>query len=49
MGSSVEYVDTSHLGAHRTYISDLRRLRADRPRWEITRSMDDIFREPTDR
>jgi hypothetical protein len=32
-----------------THISDLRRLRADYPHWEITRSLDDIFRELTDR
>jgi CDP-paratose 2-epimerase len=45
---AVEYVETSRLGDHITYISDLRRLRADYPRWEITRSLDDIFRELTD-
>jgi CDP-paratose 2-epimerase len=46
---TVEYVETSRLGDHITYISDLRRLRADYPHWEITRSLDDIFRELTDR
>ena len=44
---TVEYVETSRLGDHITYISDLRRLRADYPRWDITRSLDDIFRELT--
>jgi CDP-paratose 2-epimerase len=46
---TVEYVESSRLGDHITYISDLRRLRADYPYWEITRSLDDIFRELTDR
>jgi len=31
--------------AARTYISDLGRLWADYPGWQITRSLDDIFRE----
>ena len=35
----MEYVDTSRLGDHITYISDLRHLRADYPHWEITRSL----------
>jgi CDP-paratose 2-epimerase len=42
---TVEYVEASRLGDHITYISDLRRLRADYPGWQITRSLDDIFRE----
>jgi CDP-paratose 2-epimerase len=46
---TVEYVETSRLGDHIIYISDLRRLRADYPHWEIARSLDDIFRELTDR
>ena len=46
---AVEYVETSRLGDHITYISGLRRLRADYPQWKITRSLDDIFRELTDR
>lgn len=41
----VEYVDTNRRGDHVCYISDLRRLRADYPQWEVTRSIDDIFRE----
>jgi CDP-paratose 2-epimerase len=49
MTLSAEYVETSRLGDHITYISDLRRLWADYPPWEITRSLDDIFRELTDR
>jgi CDP-paratose 2-epimerase len=40
-----EYVDRARIGDHICYISDLRRLRADYPRWSITRSLDDILRE----
>jgi CDP-paratose 2-epimerase len=46
---AVEYVETNRVGDHITYISDLRRLRADYPDWQITRSLDDIFRELTGR
>jgi CDP-paratose 2-epimerase len=42
---TVEYVETSRVGDHITYISDLRRFRADYPEWQVTRSLDDIFRE----
>jgi CDP-paratose 2-epimerase len=42
---TVEYVEASRLGDHISYISDLRRLRADYPGWQITRSLDEIFRE----
>lgn len=41
----VEYVDRPRAGDHICYISNLRRFRSDYPRWEITRSLDDIFRE----
>jgi CDP-paratose 2-epimerase len=41
----VEYVEQPRVGDHICYISDLGRLRADYPGWEITRSLDDIFRE----
>lgn len=41
----VEYVDENRVGDHICYISDLRRLKTDYPGWEITRSLDDIFRE----
>jgi CDP-paratose 2-epimerase len=40
-----EYVEESRVGDHICYISDLRRLKADYPRWQITRSLDDILRE----
>ncbi len=42
---AVEYVDTNRVGDHICYISDLRRLRADYPDWDLTRSLDDIFAE----
>ncbi len=41
----VEYVEQPRVGDHICYISDLGRLRADYPGWEVTRSLDDIFRE----
>jgi len=41
----VEYVDENRVGDHICYISDLRRLRADFPSWNLTRSLDDILRE----
>jgi CDP-paratose 2-epimerase len=42
---AVEYVEQPRVGDHICYISDLRRLRADYPAWELTRSLDDVFRE----
>ncbi len=42
---NVEYVAEPRVGDHICYISDLRRLRTDYPQWEVTRSLDDIFRE----
>jgi CDP-paratose 2-epimerase len=42
---TVEYVPEHRVGDHVCYISDLRRLRGDYPDWEVTRSLDDIFRE----
>ena len=42
---SVEYIDEPRLGDHICYISDMRRFKADYPGWEITNSLDDIFRE----
>ena len=41
----VEYVETNRVGDHICYISDLRRLKADYPQWEITRSLKDIVVE----
>jgi len=42
---AVQYVDQNRVGDHVCYISDLRRLRADYPGWQMTRSLDDILRE----
>jgi CDP-paratose 2-epimerase len=41
----VEYVDENRAGDHICYISDLRRLRADYPEWDVQRSLDHILRE----
>jgi CDP-paratose 2-epimerase len=40
-----EYVDQNRVGDHICYISDLRRLKADYPGWDLTRSLDDILDE----
>ena len=40
-----EYVDQNREGDHICYISDLRKMRAHYPSWDITRSLDDIFAE----
>jgi CDP-paratose 2-epimerase len=40
-----EYVDEARRGDHICYISDLSRLRADFPGWELTVSLDDILEE----
>ncbi len=46
-GSTLQttYVETPRVGDHICYISDLRRLKADYPRWDVTRSLDEIFEE----
>jgi CDP-paratose 2-epimerase len=41
----VEYSDTNRVGDHICYISDLRRIYADYPRWRVSRSLDDICQE----
>jgi CDP-paratose 2-epimerase len=38
-----EYVDEARRGDHICYISDLARLRADYPDWDITISLDEIL------
>jgi CDP-paratose 2-epimerase len=38
-----EYVDEPRRGDHICYISDLRRLKADYPAWELSKSLDAIF------
>ena len=40
-----EYVDKNREGDHICYISDLDKMRAHYPGWDITKSLDDIFRE----
>lgn len=40
-----EYVDKNREGDHICYISDLRKMRAHYPKWDITKSLDDIFAE----
>jgi len=39
------YVDESRIGDHICYYSDLRKIRADYPAWDITKKLDDIFNE----
>jgi CDP-paratose 2-epimerase len=40
-----EYVEEARRGDHICYISDLRRLRADHPGWEVTIGLDEIFEQ----
>jgi CDP-paratose 2-epimerase len=40
-----EYVDKNREGDHICYISDLSKMRAHYPNWDLTKSLDDIFRE----
>jgi CDP-paratose 2-epimerase len=39
------YSDTNRIGDHICYYSDLRKLKAHYPGWDITRTLDDIFEE----
>ncbi len=41
----VQYVDENRVGDHICYISDLRRLRADYPEWEMRHSIDSVLEE----
>jgi CDP-paratose 2-epimerase len=43
-----EHVDRAREGDHVCYISNLARLRAHFPRWDVTRTLDDILREIVD-
>jgi CDP-paratose 2-epimerase len=43
-----EYVDKPRVGDHICYISSLARFKNHYPQWEITKSLDDIFREIID-
>jgi CDP-paratose 2-epimerase len=40
-----EYVDQNRVGDHICYISDLSKMKSHYPKWRITKSLDDIFRE----
>jgi CDP-paratose 2-epimerase len=40
-----EYVDKNREGDHICYISDLAKMRAHYPSWDITKNLDDTFRE----
>ena len=40
-----EYVDKNREGDHICYYSDLRKMRAHYPKWDITKSLDDVFKE----
>jgi CDP-paratose 2-epimerase len=40
-----EYVDKNREGDHICYISDLRKMRNHFPSWDVTKSLDDIFKE----
>jgi CDP-paratose 2-epimerase len=42
-----EYVQQARRGDHICYISNLRRFKSDYPNWELTRSLDSIFKELT--
>jgi CDP-paratose 2-epimerase len=40
-----EYVDKNREGDHMCYISDLSKMKAHYPGWELTKSLDDVFTE----
>jgi len=40
-----EYVDKNREGDHLCYISDLSKIKAHYPAWDLTKSLDDIFQE----
>jgi CDP-paratose 2-epimerase len=42
------YVEKAREGDHICYISDLTKMRTHYPKWDITKSLDDIFREIVD-
>ncbi|MGC1482141.1 MAG: NAD-dependent epimerase/dehydratase family protein, partial [Chthoniobacterales bacterium] len=39
------YVDENRIGDHICYYSDLRKMRADYPGWDLTKSLEDTVRE----
>jgi CDP-paratose 2-epimerase len=40
-----EYVDQNRAGDHICYISDLSKMKAHYPGWDITKTLDDVFAE----
>jgi CDP-paratose 2-epimerase len=40
-----EYVDQPRSGDHICYISDLSRFQHHYPKWSVTKSLDDVFRD----
>ena len=44
-GIHAEYVDRNRIGDHICYISDLRKMHSHFPNWQITKSLDSIFKE----
>jgi CDP-paratose 2-epimerase len=42
------YVEQNRIGDHICYYSDLRKMKAHYPGWNITRSLQDVFREIVD-
>jgi CDP-paratose 2-epimerase len=40
-----DYVEQNRAGDHICYISDLSKMRRDYPGWDITKTLDDVFRE----
>ena len=40
-----DYVEQNRSGDHICYISDLQKMKAHYPGWDISKSLDDIFQE----
>ena len=45
---SYQYMDENRSGDHICYISNLARFQSHYPRWEVSKLLDDIFREIVD-
>ena len=39
------YIDENRIGDHICYYSDLRKMKSHYPAWDLTKSLDDVFRE----
>ena len=44
-----DYTDKNREGDHICYLSDLTKMRAHFPDWDLSKSLDDIFREARER